>query len=60
MESRSVFAASPFLVSLESSNPTVQSNGSAVVCYTAVFSEAVTGVDFSDFVVVTGGNVRIV
>jgi hypothetical protein len=52
LEARSVFAASPFLISLAGTNPEGLTTGAGIVSYQAVFSEDVTGVDAADFAVV--------
>src|SRR5205823_2422740 len=47
----------PFVQSINRTTPPGPNTGSSSVTFTATFSEAVTGVDASDFAVVTTGTV---
>jgi len=59
LESRSVFAANPYLLSLVGANAEGLVTGASVVTYTATFSETVTGVSAADFVAVKGADVKV-
>ena len=55
LESRFLLSAAPFVESINRSNPAGPTTSSTTVNYTITFSEPVTGVDPSDFALITDG-----